>query len=99
MGFYTRANAEYCLIGTRGSPKRKDAGVHSIVEAVPGRHSEKPEEVRHRIERLYDGPYVELFARVRASDWDAWGLDIGLEGPCALHGARRRVFSGQGMGR
>lgn len=79
LGFYTRANAELCLVATRGSPTRLSASVHQIVESPVGRHSEKPEEVRKRIEQLYTGPYLELFARRRAPKWDAWGLEVPSE--------------------
>ena len=75
LGFYTRANAELCLVATKGSPSRMSASVRQIVESPVARHSEKPEEVRARIERLYGGPYLELFARRRAPNWDAWGLE------------------------
>lgn len=74
MGFYTRANAECVLIGVRGRGlPRCDASVSQIVLAPRGRHSEKPDEVRRRIERLYAGPRLELFARERMRDWMVWG--------------------------
>jgi len=39
-------------------------------------HSEKPEEVRYRIEELFGPiPRIELFARRRYAGWDAWGLE------------------------
>lgn len=77
MGFYTRQNAEFVLLGTRGSPslKRMDRSIHQIVEAPIGRHSAKPEEVRDRIDRLFAGDRIELFARRRAPSWDSWGFD------------------------
>jgi N6-adenosine-specific RNA methylase IME4 len=31
MGYWTRQNSEYVLIGTRGKPKRASKGVHSVV--------------------------------------------------------------------
>ncbi|SUY94217.1 Transcriptional activator, adenine-specific DNA methyltransferase [Citrobacter koseri] len=38
------------------------------------RHSEKPWEVRHRLEMLYgDVPRIELFSRSAAPGWDHWG--------------------------
>ena len=77
MGFFTRANTELCLIGTKGKGlKRKDAGVRQVVMAPVGVHSRKPSEVRERIEKLYDGPYLELFARERVDGWDAWGNEL-----------------------
>ncbi|MFI5418231.1 MAG: MT-A70 family methyltransferase [Candidatus Lutacidiplasmatales archaeon] len=39
LGFYTRANAELCLVATRGSPSRMSASVHQIVESPVARHS------------------------------------------------------------
>ena len=77
MGFYTRANCELCLIGTRGAGlKRKSASIHQIIEAPLSKHSAKPLEVRQRIESLYDGPYLEMFAREKTPGWAVWGNEI-----------------------
>jgi len=74
MGNWTRANAEYVLLGICGKPKRLSAGVHSIVEAPVGGHSEKPAEVRRRIvELMGDVPRIELFATSRFAGWAVWG--------------------------
>lgn len=77
MGFYTRQNAEFVLLGTRGSPllPRRERGVHQIVEAPVAAHSRKPDDVHRRIERLYDGAKIELFARRPVAGWDVWGLE------------------------
>ena len=50
-------------MATRGSPQRMAADVHQVVMASVGTHSEKPDEVHTRIERLFNGPYLELFAQ------------------------------------
>jgi len=77
MGRWTRANAEICLLATKGKPKRIDAGVRQIIESIPERHSKKPDEIRDRIVSLMgDLPRIELFARERAKGWDAWGNEI-----------------------
>lgn len=77
MGFYTRANVELVLVGVRGKGlRRKDAGVRQVVQAPVAKHSAKPEEIAARIERLYDGPYLELFARQRREGWDVWGNEV-----------------------
>jgi N6-adenosine-specific RNA methylase IME4 len=79
MGYTTRANAEVVLLATRGSPVRLHNDVHQVVIAPHpgrGRHSEKPEEVRRRIERLYGGPYLELFARKPREGWMMWGNEL-----------------------
>jgi len=92
LGNYTRANAELCLIATRGNPKRLHADVHQIVLAPVGEHSAKPEEVRKRIERLYRGAYLELYARRVAPGWTTWGNEFpfGRE-PCRQ--TKRRIAS------
>jgi N6-adenosine-specific RNA methylase IME4 len=53
MGYSSRANAEVVLLATRGAPMRLNNDVHQIVLAPAMAHSDKPEEVRRRIERLY----------------------------------------------
>ncbi len=76
-GYHTRANAELCLLATKGrglSRVRRD--VRQVVAPV-GRHSEKLQEVHHRIEELY-GPQrrIKLFARRQVPGWDAVGDGI-----------------------
>jgi N6-adenosine-specific RNA methylase IME4 len=65
LGYWTRANSEPCLLATRGKPKRLDKGVGQVIISGLGEHSEKPEEQYTRIERLVEGPYLELFHRPR----------------------------------
>ena len=77
LGNWTRANAEVCLLATKGKPKRASASVHSVIDAPIGRHSEKPAETRDRIVRLAGGgTRIELFARQTAPGWDAWGDEV-----------------------
>jgi len=83
MGRWTRANAEICLLATKGNPKRVSAGVSSIIENAVMEHSRKPEEARRRIVELCgDLPRIELFARERGEifneydGWDLWGNEI-----------------------
>ena len=77
MGNWTRANAELCLLCTKGKPKRISASVRQIIESVPEKHSKKPDIVRDKIIELCgDLPRIELFARQRAEGWDSWGNEI-----------------------
>lgn len=77
LGYWTRANAEICLLGTRGHPKRISRSVHSVCDAKIGRHSEKPAEIRDRIVLLCgDVPRIELFARDTCEGWDAFGDEL-----------------------
>lgn len=73
QGYSTRANQELCLLGRRGSPKRIDKGVRRLVVDPVREHSRKPDRMYGEIERLYPGPYVELFGRTEAEGWDTWG--------------------------
>lgn len=41
-----------------------------------GRHSEKPELFAQRIEQLFPGPYIELFARKRRQGWLTLGNEL-----------------------
>jgi N6-adenosine-specific RNA methylase IME4 len=69
LGYWTRANPEQCLLATRGTPRRQAKDVRRLVIGARREHSRKPDEVRERIERLVDGPYLELFARETKSGW------------------------------
>ena len=78
MGYYTRANAEYCLLATKGKVlERKSKAVPSAVVTPIERHSKKPDVVRERIVALFgDRPRIELFARQHAEGWDCWGNEV-----------------------
>ena len=77
MGFWTRSNAEVCLLATRGRPKRQCAGIHQFVISHIEQHSKKPDEVRDKIVKLMgDQPRIELFARQQTPGWDVWGNEV-----------------------
>ena len=72
LGFWTRGNAEICLLATKGHPKRKSNRVHQFIISPLRGHSQKPDEARDKIiELVGDLPRVELFAREKADGWDA----------------------------
>jgi N6-adenosine-specific RNA methylase IME4 len=77
-GYYTRANPEQCLLAIRGAGlRRMDRGVKRLIVAPRGRHSEKPAQAYRRIERLFGSVSpVELCARRRRADWDAFGNQV-----------------------
>lgn len=77
MGYWTRSNAEVCLLATKGHPKRIDSAVHQVIISHIEEHSKKPAETRNRIVTLVgDVPRVELFARQKTSGWDTWGNEL-----------------------
>ncbi len=79
MGYWTRSNAEFCLLGIKGWPKIIDEDVSGLVISKRREHSRKPDEVRERIVQLLGNlPRIELFARQRFQGWDAWGDEADL---------------------
>ena len=76
-GYWTRANAELCMLATKGHPKRESAGVHQVIISCIEEHSKKPQEARERIVNLMgDIPRIELFARQKTVGWDVWGNEV-----------------------
>ena len=77
LGYWTRGNAEICLLAKRGKPKRHSAAVHQFIISPIEQHSKKPDVTRDKIVELAgDLPRVELFARQKCPGWDAWGNEV-----------------------
>jgi N6-adenosine-specific RNA methylase IME4 len=76
MGRIVRASHEVCLVATRGRPVVMDRSVRSTFSAPVGRHSEKPPAFYDIVERLFDGPYVRLFARSQRPGWVSLGNEL-----------------------
>lgn len=62
MGYWTRANAEICILATKGHPKRISASVHQVIISHIEEHSKKPQEARDRIVKLM-GMFPSLCVR------------------------------------
>ena len=78
-GFYTLSQCELCLVFKRGRiPMPRGArNVRQMVRSERGPHSQKPEEVRRRIEEMFPSQSkIELFARTKSAGWSSWGLEI-----------------------
>lgn len=81
LGHWTRANAELCLLATRGRPKCKSHHVHQVVISHIQAHSKKPDKIRDNIALLLDDDkYItsklELFARQTYDGWDSYGDEL-----------------------
>ena len=77
LDFWTRSNAEVCLLATKGHPRRRSASVSQLIISPVEAHSKKPDIVREKIvELMGDVPRIELFARERAPGWEAVGNEI-----------------------
>lgn len=79
LGQYLRNATEHLILGTRGNAPVNFRAQPTWMFAPLQEHSHKPEEQYAVIERISDGPYLELFARRRPrSDaaWAVWGNEI-----------------------
>jgi len=74
MGYWTRANPELCLLGTKGKPARQRADIRRLVISPRREHSRKPDVVPEKIVSLMgDLPRIELFSRQSRKGWTVWG--------------------------
>jgi N6-adenosine-specific RNA methylase IME4 len=67
---------EQCLLAVRGKPKHSGEDVGKFIIDHDREHSQKLDQARDRIERLVEGPYLDLFARETKPGWDCWGRHI-----------------------
>ena len=82
MACYTHSECELCLVFKRGripQPRGK-RNIRQFLSCKRGRHSDKPDEIRHRITEMFPTQAkIELFARVNdrlfppMEGWDYWG--------------------------
>jgi len=77
MGYWTRSNTEYCLLATKGHPKRINASISQVLRYPRLKHSEKPHIIRDKIVGLVGNlSRIELFARQKTEGWDVWGDEV-----------------------
>lgn len=76
-----KPTTEFVLAGSMKKSGRPlpiaDESVAQVVLAPPAAHSQKPDEIQARIERLYPtASRIELFARRHREGWAAWGNEV-----------------------
>lgn len=77
IGYYTKSNAELCLLGIKGKMKPVSNSVSQVIISHREEHSKKPAQVRDKIVELFgDLPRIELFARQTDSGWKSLGNEI-----------------------
>jgi N6-adenosine-specific RNA methylase IME4 len=79
LGAYLRNSTEHLLFATRGKAPVKFRSQPTWINAPVQEHSRKPDEQYAVIERISDGPYLELFARRKPPSnaaWSVWGNQI-----------------------
>jgi N6-adenosine-specific RNA methylase IME4 len=79
MGRTVRGAHETCMICTRGKTSSlvRDHSVRSVFDGRVREHSAKPEEFYAIVERLFEGPRAEVFARRKRKGWTQQGLQLG----------------------
>jgi len=78
-GKYTLSNCELCLVFKRGRiPAPRGArNIQQLIRVPRKKHSEKPVEVLHAIEKMFPTQErIELFARKKFPGWEVWGLEV-----------------------
>lgn len=76
MGRHFRNCTEHALIGIKGKISPKNKSMRNICFAQNLKHSQKPELLQNMLEEMYDGPYLELFARRDRPNWTCIGNEI-----------------------
>lgn len=76
-GYVLRSAAEFFLVGTIGKPEIRSRSERNLILAPVREHSRKPDAMHEIVERLFAGPYCELFARRARPGWDVWGDEVG----------------------
>ena len=67
-------NAEFVILGIKGSPKfTTTKGFLAAFEAPRRANSEKPDEFYETIRRVTHGPRIDMFARKPRPGFDTWG--------------------------
>lgn len=76
MGRYFRGCHEMALFGIRGRPTVYSRSERSVSLAYNQGHSVKPDTLHRKMERMFPGPYLELFARRLEFPWVCVGNEI-----------------------
>ena len=78
-GSYTMSECEICLVGKKGKipENRGERNIRQFLSEARGKHSQKPDEIRKRIEKMFPAHNkIELFARQKTEGWDVWGNEV-----------------------
>lgn len=80
VGNYTMSGCEMCLIFKRGripSDRVRNPGQKQFISSPVRAHSQKPDEVRDRIARMFpSSKRAEFFSRGLYDGWDCYGDEV-----------------------
>jgi N6-adenosine-specific RNA methylase IME4 len=77
-GFYFLGITEPLLVAVRGSALPRETPI-GFFDYPRTKHSRKPVEIYELIERMYEGPYLEMFARTERAGWTSFGNEPALK--------------------
>jgi len=78
---FVKPTSEYVIVGSpqrKGRPQKLyDESISQIIFAPKGKHSQKPEEIQDRIDKMYpNATKLEMFARRQRPGWVVWGNEV-----------------------
>lgn len=76
IGWWVKPRHELLYIACKGIEMMPSVKFDSVFEYEVTTHSKKPEIVYEWIEKMYSGPYIELFARNTRPGWESWGNEL-----------------------
>jgi N6-adenosine-specific RNA methylase IME4 len=76
LGNYWWNSHEIMMTAVRDDSVFNDNSFESVLKCKRGAHSAKPEQVRHMIERVSNGPFLEMFGRRAVPGWTVWGDQV-----------------------
>lgn len=76
IGWFVTSRHELLLLAVRGEKMHPAIKPASVITAGVTVHSKKPDVVYGTIESMYEGPYLEMFARQTRPGWESWGNEV-----------------------
>ena len=62
-----------CLLDNSWKTKGPNKSIPQLVVSQRQEHSRKPDIIYEHIEKMLEGPYIELFTRRKREGWNSWG--------------------------
>lgn len=80
IGNYWRVSHEFLLFGLRGATPFLSRDEMSWAALNRSEHSAKPDAVRHKVEKVSPGPYLEMYGRqyTPGSPWTVYGNQVSV---------------------
>jgi len=73
LGYWLRGKTEQCLLATKGSPPWTNTTETTLLVAPARADSQKPNEFYAIVDKICQGPRIDMFSREKRDGWDQWG--------------------------